>query len=365
MPQDARQGAREVATALWNWALTSGYVYQQAAQPTEEERGLREIAPQAEQAEAEATEGILSKRAVTGVVADDDRGIVTILTKGKLGPRVIKPALTEVDGVTIKYRGEAYISGALPPVIPPAERPIDRAYVHNERLACGSSITASTIPGAGTLGCLVRDQAGLLCGLTNNHVTGECNHMVDRMPVLAPAPMDATADGLLPFAVGRHLRSVPLRSGHPTFIRPQEIDGAIFEIIDETVVTSMQGNTVFDTPANIAAPQGGMRVKKVGRTSVMTQGTVMGVFVHPVAIPYKTHSDKFAAIVYFSHIFAVEGDGDLPFSSVGDSGSLVVSENGEHAVGLIFAGMKEISLMIPIQSVLDRMDLTLVSGYNV
>ena len=65
------------------------------------------------------------------------------------------------------------------------------------------------------MGCLVLTEDKKLCGLTNNHVTGDCNHTEANMHILVPSPMDAMVNGPPPTAVGRHLRLIPLQSGNP------------------------------------------------------------------------------------------------------------------------------------------------------
>jgi len=84
--------------------------------------------------------------------------------------------------------------------------------------------------------------------------------------------------------------------------------------------------------------------------------------VVPFFIPYK--SSKFQSIVYFSGVWAVEGDGGNTFSEGGDSGSLVVTADGTKAVGVVFAGGGNVSYILPIDKILDLFTMTLVSGHN-
>lgn len=107
---------------------------------------------------------------------------------------------------------------------------------------------------------------------------------------------------------------------------------------------------------------GGALVKKIGRTTGETQGRLRGFSLRPVAIPYK--SDRFSSLVYFRNVWAIESTGPGPFSGPGDSGALVVSDDGSEAIGLLFGGNESISLMVPIEPVLKAFGTTLVSKHN-
>jgi hypothetical protein len=102
-------------------------------------------------------------------------------------------------------------------------------------------------------------------------------------------------------------------------------------------ITSWQGDAAngFDTPATVAEPRAGLRVKKFGRTTGLTHGTVDAFVPIPWVLPYS--SPKFKAHVWFENTWTIRGDDGEPFAMPGDSGSLVVSEVGTTALGLIFA----------------------------
>ncbi len=74
--------------------------------------------------------------------------------------------------------------------------------------------------------------------------------------------------------------------------------------------------------------------------------------------------------VWFNDVYIVVGDGGVPFSRSGDSGSLVVSTDGngtELAVALVFAGNEQrgISFILPLTPILQRLDVEVVSKHNV
>ncbi|URD34612.1 S1 family peptidase [Methylobacterium tardum] len=189
--------------------------------------------------------------------------------------------------------------------------------------------------------------------------------MEDGMPILSPAPFDASPDRThpVPETLGRHSRSIPILSGDPRIIPAQLHDAAIFEVVNPDRVTSMQGDGTYDTPAQIMVPTAGVRVMKVGRTTGLTRGTVRGVQSAPVPIPYN--ADRFKALVYIGGGLAIVGDGGQQFSQPGDSGSLVVTEDGQFAVGLIAAGSSSFSICLPLEPTLNELGVSLVSSHGV
>ena len=191
---------------------------------------------------------------------------------------------------------------------------------------------------SGTLGALMRDEEnGHLYALSNNHVFGDCNHMPIGMPIMSPSNKDAGPQLPAPREIARFLRMHELRSGNPFLVRAVNVDAALGEVTDEDVVSSWQGNEHdgYDTPTTIVEPYPGMRVKKFGRTTGLTKGTIRTFVRDPMAVPYQ--STHFWATVWFRHVWAVAADEGEMFAAAGDSGSLVVTEDGAAAVGLIFA----------------------------
>src|SRR5688572_4835840 len=78
-----------------------------------------------------------------------------------------------------------------------------------------------------------------------------------------------------------------------------------------------------------------MGVEKCVRNTGVSRGTVEAIIHTPTAIPYKSRS--FAATVWVQDVWTVRADAGTAFALPGDSGSLVVNEDGTAAVGLVFA----------------------------
>lgn len=241
------------------------------------------------------------------------------------------------------------------------------------KYCCGSSISVGNNREAGTLGCLVRDAEGSLYGLSNNHVSGSCGYAPLGLPIIAPGVLDVSPLNPPPFTLGIHTRQLPLSIGDPTSIdHTQNSDAAIFQIIATGSICSMQRGH-YDTPSSVMDIAPGMTVQKVGRTTDLTEGTVMGEIVGPTSIRYAAPNYEFSGHVYFEPLFVIYGNGDI-FSDGGDSGSLVThvdSSGARHAVGIVVGGAIDnkvpggkLTLVLPLRPVLDRLSISLVSSYN-
>lgn len=238
---------------------------------------------------------------------------------------------------------------------------------------CGSSISVGNNREAGTLGCLVRDAAGQLFGLTNNHVSGACSYAPAGLPVIAPGILDVSATNPHPFTVGVHARQLPMHVGDPSSIdHTENSDAALFQILDPSRISSMQRGH-YDTPSSILDMIPGMQIQKVGRSTDLKSGVVLGEVIGAASISYAAGQYGFSGAVYFEPLWVVHGIGDL-FSDSGDSGSLVthVDSNGDrHAVGIVVAGCvdnsapgNKRSLVLPLRSILNRLNVELVSNHN-
>jgi hypothetical protein len=219
------------------------------------------------------------------------------------------------------------------------------------RICCGSSCAPTSEDSTGTLGALVRKvgQADLYA-LSNNHVFGGCNHVPVDTPILSPGSMDGRAGVRAPSSVARHSEIHELRTGDPNFVEPCPADVAIARVENPDVLTSWQGNDAdgYDTPTAVRDPVSRMRVKKFGRTTGLTMGTVQSFAPTPTPIGYN--AKYFKGTVWFKNIWYVRSDPGQPFALPGDSGSLVVTEDGSEAVGLVFAASPagDFGLLIPL-----------------
>jgi hypothetical protein len=155
-------------------------------------------------------------------------------------------------------------------------------------------------------------------------------------------------------------------------VPPGKEDVAIGRVVRSDSVSSWQGSGAggYDTPTKIVAPSSGMSVKKFGRTTGLTHGTVQSLVNSPQPLPYKF--SRFAAVVWFIDAWIIEATptpeiGKI-FALPGDSGSLVVTEKGDAAVGLVFAASPngEYGFIVPMNHIATVLGgLSLVSGHGV
>jgi hypothetical protein len=112
------------------------------------------------------------------------------------------------------------------------------------------------------------------------------------------------------------------------------------DILDEILEIGVVSGTL---PASL-----GMQVRKSGRTTGLTSGEIT-VLDATISVSYATGREA----TFENQI--VTG----PISQGGDSGSLVVAASELKAVGLLFAGSQQSTIINPIQDVLDCLDVSL------
>ncbi|AHY48357.1 Hypothetical Protein RradSPS_3074 (plasmid) [Rubrobacter radiotolerans] len=204
---------------------------------------------------------------------------------------------------------------------------------------CGVSVGHYRIT-AGTLGCLVRrrgEDGEERYILSNNHVLADSNAGSRGDPVLQPGPADG-GDPEKPIAFLSDYEPIDF-SGANT------VDAAIAALIDPDSVRPeiISIGRVEQPPLRAALYES---VRKRGRTTLHTMGVVVDL-----AADINVGFDRRTAA--FEDQIAVTDVGG-PFSSGGDSGSLVVDAVTRRPVGLLFAGGESITFVNPIDPVLDR-----------
>jgi hypothetical protein len=310
-------------------------------------------------------EAILRRRTLVDIFFNEAEKKVIVLTAKKISQAELK-ALPKIIFEEIKYE---FIHAATASAGTPQNGLANYSYYvsSSDKYCCGSSIHPARIIGAGTMGCLVRDSLNNLYGLTNNHVSGMCNYSTEGEKIIAPGHIDISAHRIDPFTIGYHYKSAPMTHGLPDNVNVSlNLDAAILKLADSSLLSSMQG-CYFDTPIKVLQLVPGQKVKKVGRTTGLTEGYVVGQSVNPMGVNTSVPGYGTQTTFYDSIFLIKHADANKVFSSEGDSGSLVVIEmpDGDFAGGLIFAGDQYgNSYALPIQPVLDYFDVTLVSGHN-
>jgi len=203
---------------------------------------------------------------------------------------------------------------------------------------------------AGTIGCRVTKE-GKVYALSNNHVYADENLASIGDNVLQPGTFD---DGVDPDdAIGTLADFEPI-----VFHRRKTntIDAAI-----ALTTTDKLGNATplndpdypdgYGTPSSTIRTDNllGLAVQKYGRTTLLTTGVITNVNV-TVRVGYSTRS-----AIFVNQIIITPGD----FSAGGDSGSLIVTQDGNNPVGLLFAGSSTHTVANPIDAVLEAFGVTI------
>ena len=182
---------------------------------------------------------------------------------------------------------------------------------------------------AGTISCRVRS-GETVYALSNNHVYAASNaaHIGDA--VIQPGTYDggtSPADDIGTLSAFKEIRWSP----YPLPLYPNTIDAAI-ALTDVGRLGNSTPSGGYGVPKTaIVVPEGNMRVQKYGRATRLTKGTIQGVN----AAIWVSYGET-GPYAYFTGQIMIGPSG---FSSGGDSGSLIVTDDENcNPVGLLFAG---------------------------
>lgn len=251
------------------------------------------------------------------------------------------------------------------------------------RLTCGSSIGIGNQRNAGTLTALAkrRPVSGFpeddrIFGLSCNHIIGGCSTSRPGTPIVIPGIQDVSPEWPHITVVGRHHAAAPMSQGLPSIYQIENnMDLACFELTASSKVSSLQGSGdgAYDTPVVfVDEVTAGLSVKKWGRSTGLTHGTVSNVVVGGEPVDYNItsyfgpmDSQSFKGTVFFDEVYEIDPIGK-PFSLGGDSGALVVTdvEEGAQVVGIVVAGAREKSLVLPLAPMLEYLNLELLNQHH-
>ncbi|MEJ2647114.1 MAG: hypothetical protein P8016_01740, partial [Sedimentisphaerales bacterium] len=236
---------------------------------------------------------------------------------------------------------------------PPPDQIVDRDGWCSRPVPIGVSTGHPSIT-AGTIGCRVTDGTNFYA-LSNNHVYANMNKASIGDNVLQPGTYDG---GINPDdAIGVLSAYVPIIF-YPRGIN--YVDAAIALIDTDDFGNPLVGNATpledggYGIPNSMTATASpGLPVKKYGRTTGLTTGTV--------------NASEFSGYIYYGGRLAYF-TGQIvitpgTFSAGGDSGSLIVTDdNDKKPVALLFAGSDTMTIANPIDWVLE--DLADSIGVN-
>ena len=212
---------------------------------------------------------------------------------------------------------------------------------------------------AGTIGARVKDGAGNVYALSNNHVYANQNDANLGDNVLQPGVYDGgknPAD-----AIGTLFAFEPIDF---SFSGENYVDAAIALSSPDLLSNSTPLDDGYGIPSSeIVNPQLNLLVKKYGRTTGLTYGQVSTInsFVEVCyeAIEIPGWGPFCIKSAYFFDQMEISGAG---FSAGGDSGSLIVAQSGNNPVGLLFAGSDTTTFANRIDLVLAALGVTIDDG---
>ncbi len=206
---------------------------------------------------------------------------------------------------------------------------------------------------AGTIGARVKDQNGNVYALSNNHVYADINNAKIGDSALQPGPYDGASD--IPFyQIGTLFDFQPINfSGGPNTMDAAIVK--IFEPADEFLINSTLEDGYGTPSSGTVDAYVGLPVKKYGRTTGMTHGQVSEINL-TVSVCYE---QRWIFCVKSATFVDQIGISPGTFSAGGDSGSLIVTEQGNNPVGLLFAGSSTRTIANEIKPVLQRFGVTI------
>ena len=212
---------------------------------------------------------------------------------------------------------------------------------------------------SGTLGSLVQDGNGVHYILSNNHVLARNNRGLAGEKIIQPGLIDQTpaCSKNLGDTVADLSDFIPLSFRRTAANRA---DAAIAQVVPGQVDPSGAILMIGEVSQSIATPAIGMAVKKQGRTTGLTTGTITAVDV-TVDIRYQRQCGM--TILPLTARFTGQiMIGSVTFSDAGDSGSLIVEDCSPHPrpVALLFAGSGSNTLANPIGNVLSGLGVGMV-----
>jgi hypothetical protein len=230
---------------------------------------------------------------------------------------------------------------------------------------------------AGTFGCVVRDQAtNARLILSNNHVLANSNAAAVGDAILQPGPVDggrpandtiATLERFCPIDFGSQPGVCSLAQAYASLgntiaallgsqhrLDVSRYNPQATNLVDAAVARPLNDGDILDEIMDIGVVQGtleatlAMPLRKSGRTTGFTTGQVL---VLDATIDVSYGVGKTAR--FENQIVAGA------MSQGGDSGSLVVHGSELKAVGLLFAGSDQSTVINPIQAVLNCLQVSI------
>lgn len=204
---------------------------------------------------------------------------------------------------------------------------------------------------AGTIGARVRDAAGNVFALSNNHVYADQNRASIGDGALQPGPFDGGSDPADRIGTLHAFEPIDFSGG----------DNVMDAAIAISSVADLDNSTPSDDGYGIpgstpVAAFVGQLVQKYGRTTKLTHGEIAEINV-TVDVCYEVVIIFCGKLARFVNQTAISPG---TFSGGGDSGSLIVTDDAnKNPVGLLFAAGSTRTIANPIDTVLNRFNVVI------
>jgi hypothetical protein len=261
----------------------------------------------------------------TGITTDGRLGILALTDR-----EGVADVPSQIDGIPVERRFIGIVKAYAKPGT-------------GGSLQCGTSTGNDLECAAGTIGCVVL-KGGTKYFLSNNHVFARENAASNGERIDAPGRYDA-------HPICAQTQKCATLAGFKTisFNNNNTVDCAIAQP-DPSRPFTVATACGYTPSSNVVAAFVGQAVKKCGRTSGLTHGTVQAINV-TVQVQYS------GGVATFVNQIMTPGN----FIRSGDSGSLMVEETSNNPVGLCFAGGSGASFANPIGDVLQAFGATVAS----
>jgi hypothetical protein len=217
---------------------------------------------------------------------------------------------------------------------------------------------------AGTIGARVKNGSGAVFALSNNHVLANSNNASVGDATLQPGTYDGGSDPSDRLGTLAAFKAISFNASGCTGGASDPDCNTIDAAIASTTTANLGVSTLtggYGTPsASISSASVGQSVRKCGRTTGCTVGTVAEVNV-TVNVCYKPQG-PFCAPNGTARFVNQVGISDGNFSAGGDSGSLIVTSSGLNPVGLLFAGGSSRTFANEIGRVLSNFGVSIDTG---
>jgi hypothetical protein len=286
------------------------------------------------QAQATVEDGLMKTPGVVGVATStDDNGnlAIRVFTNSQVTTAIPKMAKTP-DGIPVVYEETGPFTAS---ALTGTYRPV----------VIGVSVGNDNECAAGTIGCIVT-KGGVKYILSNNHVLARENAAAIGEKIDQPGRYETRCKASGQVATLSAFQAISF-SGNNT------IDAAIAQFVSGITVSASTPSGYYGFPGSTTiAPSVNLKVKKVGRTTSLTTGTISSINA-TVSVGYTNGTATFTGQFVTSK----------NFTKSGDSGSLVVTNDGKNnPVGLLFAGSSAGNAICnPIGPVLSKFGVTIVT----